>query len=138
MDDELVTDLSPDECWQLLRTHQVARLAYHLGPDINLVPINYVVDGATLLFRTAPGNKLLGLLMNPAVILEIDEYDEQHARSVVVRGAAERLEEDQQHRVDDLPLHPWAEDEKYEVIEITPTQITGRAFQLTRSNHPVG
>lgn len=130
-DNDVVEELTTNQCWDLLRTHELARLAFHLGPEIHLVPINYAVDDETLLFATAPGNKLVGVLMNPDVVLEIDEYDEVSARSVVVRGTARRLEEDEQHRAEALPLRPWVPSPKDEVVEISPTEITGRAFVLS-------
>jgi len=127
-----VTEMSTDECWQMLRENEFGRLAFHLGPEVHLTPINYAVHGDTLLFRTAPGSKLVGVLMNPDVVFEIDEYDEHHARSVVIRGSARRLDEDQEYRAEEVPLRPWVPTAKYEVVEIQPDEITGRAFELSR------
>lgn len=128
--DDPISELTQDECWEMLRSHTFGRLAFHLGPEVHLTPVNYAVDGRTLLFRTAPGNKLVGVAMNSDVVFEIDEYDDTRARSVIVRGVARRLDEDQQHRADDVPLHPWVPTAKYEVVEIRPDEITGRAFVL--------
>src|SRR5690349_18486554 len=111
MNDDVVTVMSTEECWQALRAEEFGRLAYRLGDEVDLVPLNYAVDDSTgescLLFRTAEGSKLLGILLHPRVVLEIDRYDEQHASSVIVRGRARRLEEDEAHRAENLPLRPW-------------------------------
>lgn len=125
-----VSELTADECWEMLASHSFGRLAFHLGPEVHLTPVNYAVDGKKLLFRTAPGNKLVGVAMNPDVVFEIDEYDAVSARSVIVRGVARRLDEDQQHRADEVPLRPWVPTQKYEVVEIDPDEVTGRAFYL--------
>lgn len=125
-----ISELTADECWEMLRSHSFGRLAFHLGPEVHLTPINYAVEGRKLLFRTAPGNKLVGVTMNSDVVFEIDEYDAVSARSVIVRGVARRLDEDQQHRADEVPLRPWVPTQKYEVVEIDPDEITGRAFYL--------
>ncbi len=125
-----ISELTADECWEMLRTHSFGRLAFHLGPEVHLTPINYAVEGRKLLFRTAPGNKLVGVTMNSDVVFEIDEYDAVSARSVIVRGVARRLDEDQQHRADEVPLRPWVPTAKYEVVEIQPEEVTGRAFFL--------
>ena len=85
-DEDIVSELDQEECWAALRADEFARLAYHLGDELDLVPLNYAVDGDTLLFRTAEGSKLLGIVMNPDVVLEIDTYDEDSAQSVVVHG----------------------------------------------------
>ena len=131
-DDEVTTKLTVDECWDALRDGEFGRLAYRLGDEINLVPVNYAVDRDTLLFRTAEGSKLLGVVMHPDVVFEIDRFDETQATSVVVRGHARKLEEDEEHRADNLPLRPWVDTPKYNVVEIRPTQLSGRRFVLHR------
>jgi uncharacterized protein len=131
-DDEVITVLTEDECWAELRSDEFGRLAYRLGDEINLVPVNYAVDGDTLLFRTAEGNKLLGVVMHPDVVFEIDHFEEERATSVVVRGEARKLEEDEEHRAENVPLRPWVDTLKYNVVEIRPTQLTGRRFELHR------
>lgn len=131
-EDNPVDELTTAECWAMLHDHELGRLGSHLGPEVHLTPVNYAVDGDTLLFRTAPGSKLVGVLMNPDVVFEIDEHDGTTARSVVVRGVARRLDEDQEHRADEAAVHPWVGTEKYEVVEVRPTEITGRSFLLAR------
>jgi nitroimidazol reductase NimA-like FMN-containing flavoprotein (pyridoxamine 5'-phosphate oxidase superfamily) len=131
-DEDIVGELDQEECWAALRADEFARLAYHLGDELDLVPLNYAVDGDTLLFRTAEGSKLLGIVMNPDVVLEIDTYDEDSAQSVVVHGRARLLEEDEAHRADTTSLRPWLATLKYNVVEIAPVRITGRRFALSR------
>lgn len=130
---EVMTVLSENECWEALRAEEFGRLAYVLADEINLVPINYAVDGERLLFRTAEGSKLLGVVMHPDVVFEIDRYDESVAASVIVRGSARVLEEDEEHGAEDVPLHPWLDTLKYNLVEIRPAQLSGRRFRLTRS-----
>jgi nitroimidazol reductase NimA-like FMN-containing flavoprotein (pyridoxamine 5'-phosphate oxidase superfamily) len=125
-----VVRLSPEECWELLETEEFGRLAYRLVDEVHIVPINYVVNGGSLLFRTASGNKLLAAALHSDVALEIDWHDDATAWSVVARGHLRQLEEDEGHRVDSLPLHPWVATLKYDVIELTPEVVTGRYFRL--------
>lgn len=132
MTDEYVTELSQDECWEMLRGEEFGRLAFRLVDEVHITPINYAVDGETLLFRTAEGNKLLSVVMGSEVAFEIDRYGEDAARSVVVRGSARLLPEDEEHRSENVPLRPWVPSLKYNVVEITPNVITGRAFSLAR------
>jgi uncharacterized protein len=124
--------MTTEECWDMLRANEFGRLAFHLAGEVHLTPINYAVDHDTLLFRTAEGSKLLGVVMNPDVAFEIDEFDEHHARSVVIRGVARKLEEDEEHRAENVPLRPWVPTLKYDVVEIQPTEVTGRSFALSR------
>ncbi|HET6165928.1 MAG TPA: pyridoxamine 5'-phosphate oxidase family protein [Marmoricola sp.] len=131
-EDQPVRELTDEECWALLESHELGRLAFHLGPEVHLSPVNYAVDGRTLLFRTAAGSKLVGVVMNADVVFEIDDHDEHGAVSVIVRGEARRLDEDEAHRAENLPLRPWVPTRKDEVVEISPTDVTGRAFHLHR------
>lgn len=131
-DDQIITELTTEECWAMLRAEEFGRLAYRLPEEVNIVPINYAVDGDSLLFRTAEGNKLLGVVIYSDVVFEIDSYDDEYAQSVILRGNARRLEEDEEHRADHVPLRPWLDTLKYNVVEIIPTQITGRRFKLSR------
>lgn len=132
MTDEPVNELSTDECWQMLREEEFGRLAFRLVDEIHITPINYAVDGETLLFRTAEGNKLLSVAMGSEVAFEIDRYDEEFARSVVIRGTARQLPEDEEHRSENIPLRPWVATLKYNVVEIIPRVISGRTFSLSR------
>jgi hypothetical protein len=50
----------------------------------------------------------------------------------VVRGTARHLWEDEEHRADNLPLRPWVSSDKPNVVEIVPTDVTGRRFPLSR------
>ncbi|QBX55548.1 pyridoxamine 5'-phosphate oxidase family protein [Nocardioides seonyuensis] len=126
-------EMTREECWDFLREAEFGRLAFHLADEVHITPVNYAVDGETLLFRTAEGSKLLGIVMNQDCAFEIDEFGDQEARSVVLRGRARLLEEDEEHRAENVPLRPWvAGPEKYNVVEITPLDMSGRSFHLHR------
>ena len=130
--DNPVHELHPEECWEFLRGHEFGRLGFHLADEVHIVPINYAVNGERLVFRTAEGSKLLGITMNQDVAFEIDQYDEEHATSVVVRGTARELEGDEADIAEQLPLRPWVPTAKFSIVEIKPTEITGRRFRLDR------
>jgi hypothetical protein len=59
MTGEVVTELTSEECWEMLRDEEFGRLAYRLVDAVHITPINYAVESGSLLFRTAEGNKLL-------------------------------------------------------------------------------
>ncbi|MBJ7356771.1 pyridoxamine 5'-phosphate oxidase family protein [Nocardioides sp.] len=131
-DEDPVVELSVEECWDLLEEEQFGRLAYRLVDEVHLVPINYVTDGRSLLFRTGSGNKLLAAALHSDVALEIDWHDDLSAWSVVARGRLRRLGEDEAARVESLPLQPWVETLKYDVVELAADVVTGRRFRLHR------
>lgn len=130
-------EMSSQECWEMLEAHEFGRFAFRVVDEQHITPINYAVDrlhtdDPTLLFRTAPGTKLLAVALGGEVAFEIDEYDDETASSVVVRGQARLLGEDEAHRSENIPLRPWIGPTKYDVVEITPTEVTGRRFRLDR------
>ncbi len=128
-----VEEMLPEECWGHLEGEQFGRIAYRLVDEVHIVPINYVVDGRALLFRTAAGNKLLAAALSSDVAFEIDWRDEVSAWSVEVRGHLRRLEEDEQHRLDGLTEQSWIPTRRDEVVELVPDVVTGRRFLLRRS-----
>jgi nitroimidazol reductase NimA-like FMN-containing flavoprotein (pyridoxamine 5'-phosphate oxidase superfamily) len=129
-EDDATTEMSTERCWEMLREEEFGRLAFRLVDEVHITPINYAVDGSSLLFRTAEGEKLLGVAMGSDVAFEIDRYGGESARSVVVRGTARLLGEDEAHRAENVPLRTWVGTTKYNVVEISPTVVTGREFEL--------
>jgi nitroimidazol reductase NimA-like FMN-containing flavoprotein (pyridoxamine 5'-phosphate oxidase superfamily) len=136
--DEPVTRMSTEECWEFMRANELGRLAYHLLTEVHIVPINYAVDEdpatgrRSILFRTAEGSKLIGVILNSDVAFEVDELDGEHAASVILRGRAQVLDEHAEHRAENVPLRPWVPTPKYNVVEIDVTDISGRRFDLSR------
>lgn len=126
-----VEELTTQECWEMLRDEDLGRLAFRVVDEVHILPINYAVRGESLLFLTAEGTKLLGVVMESSVALEIDSYDDETARSVVVRGSARLLPEDEAHVADDLMTLSWVlpETPKYNVVCIDPKVVTGRRFR---------
>lgn len=127
--DDVVVQLTEEVCWDLLARNELGRLAVTVGGEPDIFPINYIVDGPRLYFRTAPGSKLAELSVNPRIAFEVDEHDEEAAASVVVKGTARRVE--LQHEIDALdalPLKPWIPTLKYRWVQITPDSVTGRRF----------
>lgn len=128
-----ITELTPDQSWQLLTSNELARIAVTAAGLVDIFPVNYAVDDATrtLYFRTAPGTKLLELAINDRIALEIDGHDEHAAWSVVVKGCAERVDrQSEMDAAEQLGLEPWIPTLKYRWVRIRPSEITGRRFAL--------
>lgn len=132
MDENAIREMTEEECWERLRAQEFGRLAYHLLDEVHIVPVNYRVDGHRLLFATAEGSKLLGVVMNEDVAFEVDQFADEQAWSVVVRGRARVLEEDEAHVTERVGLHTWLDTPKYNVVAIDVDTVSGRSFQLDR------
>ena len=132
--------LNRDQCWALLRTEVVGRLAIAIANHPDIFPINYVVDHGTVVFRTAEGTKLAGAVLGSGVAFEVDGLDTHagEAWSVVVKGRA--VEITGLHDLfdaADLPLFPWLASPKHRFVRITPDDVTGRRFHVVDAPDPV-
>jgi nitroimidazol reductase NimA-like FMN-containing flavoprotein (pyridoxamine 5'-phosphate oxidase superfamily) len=98
-------------------------------PDI--YPVNFLSHSGVLIIRTNPGTKLAGLVVSQHVAFEVDEINEAEAWSVVLEGTARVVEaQSEVDELDKLPLRPWIPTRKYTYVEITPTRLHGRYFEL--------
>lgn len=124
-----VTVLTEAESWELLDGSAFGRLGVSVANQPEIFPINYYADGDTILFRTSEGTKLLELTINSHVAFEADAYTDEWAWSVIVKGRAHVIENQEEiFEADQLPLTPWIPTLKYIYVRITPTEITGRRF----------
>ncbi len=129
MTDSGLEELSEDQCWALLADERVGRLAVSVANRPDIFPVNYRLDGSTVVVKTAPGFKLAAATLGTAVAFEVDRLDDEARTgwSVVIHGRAseiQRLEE--LLDADDLAVDPWAGGKKNHYIRIEPTEVTGR------------
>ncbi|MFD3743273.1 pyridoxamine 5'-phosphate oxidase family protein [Nocardia sp. NPDC058633] len=132
-DDPTVEELAGHECWALLRTEEVGRLAVWVDDHPEIFPLNYAVDHGTIVFRSARGTKVSAALSDAAVALEVDGYlaSSHEAWSVVIKGRAEAVREIAELMdTVDIPLFPWQGGTKNVFIRLVPTMVTGRRFPV--------
>jgi hypothetical protein len=128
-----MTILEHHECWALLRSAEVGRLAIAVEQQPDIFPVNYVVDHGAVVFRTAEGTKLAGAVLGRSVAFEVDGYepDDGEAWSVVIKGQAVELDKMQDvFDACDLPLFPWLASPKPRFVRIEPASVTGRRFHV--------
>jgi len=122
--------IDPDECRRLLATDEVGRLALVDGGTPAIFPVNYVLDGDAVVFRTAPGTKLSAGPRGP-VAFEIDAFDRttRTGWSVIVTGRLEEVtpfDATTLDRVSNLPVEPWAGGDKPHWMRLVPSRVSGR------------
>jgi hypothetical protein len=128
---EVLTDTA---CWERLRRTSVGRLATESDGQPDIFPINFVLDGESIVFRTKPGTKLAASAGLQRIAFEIDGYEPQRgtAWSVVVKGRARTVDGmHEQFEVDRLPLFPWVTFDKPVFVRIIPIEVTGRRFTIS-------
>ena len=126
----VIWELTEDQCWNLLARCEVGRLAVVVDGKPEIFPVNYVVDGPHVFFRTAPGSKLADIAANPDVAFEVDEFDETTAASGVLKGVGKCLHLAADIDVaESLPLASWLPTLKFRWVRIAAVSITGRRFE---------
>ncbi|WP_394248097.1 pyridoxamine 5'-phosphate oxidase family protein [Arthrobacter pityocampae] len=125
------TVLSEAEAWDRLKHCEYGRLAVSVMGEPDIYPLNFVAHNGALFMRTNPGTKLAELTVNERVAFEMDEVHGDEAWSVVLKGTARVIvAQSEVDEADTLPLKPWIPTRKYTYVEITPTYIQGRHFEL--------
>jgi nitroimidazol reductase NimA-like FMN-containing flavoprotein (pyridoxamine 5'-phosphate oxidase superfamily) len=122
--------LSTAECWTLLQSQQIGRMALVDGEGVpEIYPVSFTTHEGAIYLRTARDSKLSHLHTRPVAAFEIDGEDDGTRWSVVVRGEAAQLRDereiDESGVMDVVSLTPTR---KPYVIKITPHSVTGRRF----------
>ena len=118
------------DCLRLLGSVPVGRIGFFADGEIVILPVNYLVDGQDVVFRTGAGSKLSSVSNKNLVGFETDSYDAgaRSGWSVVISGFTEMVESDDEiRRLNDLGLQSWVSSaDAPSWIRIRPTSITGR------------
>jgi nitroimidazol reductase NimA-like FMN-containing flavoprotein (pyridoxamine 5'-phosphate oxidase superfamily) len=125
--------LDREECLSLLRRHSMGRLAV-VGEDRRpyMFPVNYAVDGTSIIFRTDRGTKL-HLADGHWVAFECDGLDTVYHTgwSVLVSGIAEEVSNAAELvRLSKLPLGVWRPGAAPRWVRIRSMSISGRRIPL--------
>jgi nitroimidazol reductase NimA-like FMN-containing flavoprotein (pyridoxamine 5'-phosphate oxidase superfamily) len=128
-------ELSLDECLALLAEGSIGRLAGIVNGKPFIFPVNYALEGDTVVFRTSPGTKLAGAGFGP-VAFEIDGVSETHQTgwSVIVQGIGTEITDALDHRSEalrQLELQPWLPGERSHWVAIQAESVTGRRLRNT-------
>jgi nitroimidazol reductase NimA-like FMN-containing flavoprotein (pyridoxamine 5'-phosphate oxidase superfamily) len=125
--------LSEEECRALLVTQRVGRVGV-CGAQPLIVPVLYGLLDGDVVFRTAPGEKLLAAALNRTMAFEIDAFDVETKQgwSVDVVGEAEEIRDPEQRtRAEALALEPWAGEARDRYVRIRARHVTGRRIAAT-------
>lgn len=125
-----LVELTRDECFALLRTVEVGRVAVPRPDRAPLVvPVNFAVDGDAVVFRTDTGTKFQAVLTGP-IAFEADGLDGFHRQgwSVLLEGRAFVATH---WEVDHLDVAPWAGGRRDHWVRLVPTEVSGRMIEVT-------
>ena len=118
-------------CLRLLNSVPVGRVGFLADGEIVILPVNHLMDGSDVIFRTGSGSKLSSVGSKNPIGFEADQYDARTRSgwSVVISGFTEVVESDAEiERFERLGLQSWggaAAGDPY-WVRIRPTSVTGR------------
>lgn len=129
----VVLDLA--ESRRYLRCEQLGRVGFVRAGAVEIFPVNYVVVGSGVAFKTGHGSKLGAAMDSAPVTFEVDGVGLPStgiaAWSVVVKGVASLVTEDdvlgRLASEESLPLLPSAATTGRWVV-IRPDEVSGRAI----------
>ncbi|MGW4890896.1 helix-turn-helix domain-containing protein [Kitasatospora sp. NPDC004240] len=122
-------DLGEAECWDLVGGHGVGRIGLPGRGGPAVLPVNYVVDARTIVYRTKPHGAAAASDGSP-VSFQVDHIDDHLGQgwSVLMLGEAQHVRDpDEQDRLASLPgATPWAGGDRPLWVRVRPDEITGR------------
>lgn len=118
------------ECLALLTSVEVGRIAFVEGGDPLVLPVNHLVDGHCVVFRTTYGSKLDAAWREKPAAFEADQFDPatRTGWSVLLRGEAQEvLDPGEIAELDARGLEPWTDlGDRNRWVRVVPSEITGR------------
>lgn len=124
-----LTALSEQDCRVLLASSRVGRVLVSLDAMPAAFPVNFVVHGGDVVFRTAPGTKMSAAVAHTVVGFEVDEID--HARrsgwSVLAVGMSRVVDDEAEiAELDAIGLDSWWSLPFARYVRIEIQRISGR------------
>jgi hypothetical protein len=112
----------------------VGRVGLLVDEKVEVLLVNYALDGRTVLFRTAEGTVLNDASLTE-VAFEADQFDEatHEGWSVLVQGFARDIGDAigaNAERIRQLSLVTWAPGARPRWIQIEPGKVTGRRIRV--------
>ena len=121
--------LSQDDCWAKLAGTPVGRIGVLVDSAPEIYPVNFIVDGHSIAFRTDEGTKLHVVGRSPTVCFEVDAIDgvDRTGWSVLVKGRAREVTSPEElRRLSEHGLTIWGFGPKQHWVRIEPAEVTGR------------
>ncbi|MFF3291002.1 helix-turn-helix domain-containing protein [Streptomyces sp. NPDC003023] len=125
---ELV-ELGRDQCWALLGTHGVGRVAVSTREGPAILPVNYLVAEGEIAFRTAP-EAVPAEAVGAETAFEVDHIDDAFSQgwSVLAVGGARAVTEPEAVAKLERQAYsaPWAGGDRDLWVVLAPERVTGR------------
>ncbi len=122
-------ELTRAQCLSLLPTAPFGRLVFTEGALPAVIPVDFVLDPAGIVLRTAAGSTVARVPDGSVVALQADDVDTARRTgwSVTVVGQARTARDDVElARLAALPLRPWVAGQRNVFVVVDVGLVTGR------------
>ncbi len=129
MDSAGLEVLTREDSLKLLSSVPVGRIVFTDRALPAVLPVNFVLDDETIVFRTGAGSKLAAATREAIVAFEADSFHEptESGWSVTVVGPARRVEDPAEvARLEKLPLRSWVPVSPEHFVRIDIARVDGR------------
>jgi nitroimidazol reductase NimA-like FMN-containing flavoprotein (pyridoxamine 5'-phosphate oxidase superfamily) len=128
-----IEELGRDECLTRMATQRLGRLGVVVDGIPLVLPMQFVMDGETVVFQTNQGAKVFHAPLNP-VSFEVDHVDWEQGVgwSVLVQGFGADITsaiDERSEELRSLSVHSWAPPPADRWLKIIPRKITGRQIR---------
>lgn len=123
--------LSREESLRLLAGASIGRVGLCMHALPTVLPVNFVLDGDTIVIRTGAGSKLEAAMHNAVVAFQADQIDALYHEgwSVVVTGVARAVTDPHDiERMERLPLRSWSIVPGDTLMTIDTELVSGRSL----------
>lgn len=131
----VLEELDRAECLRLIAPGGIGRVAFDDGEGPAVIPVNYAVDGESVIFRTSVSGRLNRSL--PSVVIggqvraafEADQIDEttRAGWSVLLRGGTHRLSDEEREKA--VRVDPWPGGKREVWFRLTASDVSGRRLR---------
>jgi uncharacterized protein len=120
-------------CWSLVDRQSVGRVAMLRRRRPMILPVTYVLDGETIIYRTAEASTLVPFGSAEDMAFEIDgvDHERQLGWSVVIVGRATVMRDRLEIEHKASGLEPWAPGDRSVFVALRADEISGRQVVRT-------
>lgn len=115
------------DCWALLESEEIARIAWNGREGVAVVPVNYTVGAGALWCRSSPDTALARECGGQRIVIEVDHLEPatRSGWSVVVFGVGEIVDAaDVPEMLADVDV--WPAGARSLFVRVEPDEVTGR------------
>jgi nitroimidazol reductase NimA-like FMN-containing flavoprotein (pyridoxamine 5'-phosphate oxidase superfamily) len=129
------TNLSSNQCWDLLRAHATGRFGFVEGGRVMIIPVNYLVHEDGIYFRTAEDGVISRAVPGPQTSFQIDAArpDRNEGWSVLASGDSVKVDDPEllTYLWGRIMPEPWGSGMRNVFICLRPAVLTGRSVRLS-------